>query len=53
MIALFRMSPLMSGTVYLDGLDITTVPLQRLRSAIAVIPQVFSMCLRVQLWVRV
>ena len=40
MIALLRMSPLMSGAVYLDDINIATVPLFKLRSAIAIIPQV-------------
>ena len=40
MIALLRISPLMSGAVYLDGVNTATVPLQKLRSVIAIIPQV-------------
>ena len=40
MVALLRMSPIMSGAVYLDGVNIATVPLQKLRSVIAIIPQV-------------
>ena len=40
MIALLRMSPLMSGAIYLDDLNIATVPLFKLRSAVAIIPQV-------------
>ena len=40
MVALLRMSPVMSGAVYLDGVNIATVPLQKLRSVIAIIPQV-------------
>ena len=40
MVALLRMAPLMSGAVYLDGVNISTVPLQTLRSVIAIIPQV-------------
>jgi ABC-type multidrug transport system fused ATPase/permease subunit len=40
MVALLRIAPLMKGVVYLDGVDIATVPLQKLRSVIAIIPQV-------------
>jgi ABC-type multidrug transport system fused ATPase/permease subunit len=40
MVALLRIAPLMKGAVYLDGVDIATVPLQTLRSVIAIIPQV-------------
>lgn len=40
MVALLRMSPIMSGAVYLDGVNIASVPLQKLRSVIAIIPQV-------------
>ena len=40
MVALLRIAPLMKGAVYLDGVDIATVPLQKLRSVIAIIPQV-------------
>lgn len=36
---LFRMCPLESGTVYLDGLDISTLGLHTLRKALAIIPQ--------------
>jgi ABC-type multidrug transport system fused ATPase/permease subunit len=39
MTALFRVAPLMRGQIWLDGVDIQTVPLQRLRSALAIIPQ--------------
>jgi ABC-type multidrug transport system fused ATPase/permease subunit len=39
MMALFRINPLSSGTIRLDGEDITTIPLQTLRSKLAIIPQ--------------
>jgi ATP-binding cassette subfamily C (CFTR/MRP) protein 1 len=39
-IALFRISPLISGKIHLDGVDISKVPLQKLRAAMAIIPQV-------------
>lgn len=39
MAALFRLYELEGGTIYVDGVDTTDVPLPRLRSAFAVIPQ--------------
>eukprot|EP00755_Sulcionema_specki_P015026 Sspe_Gene.58292::Locus_31969_Transcript_1_1_Confidence_1.000_Length_4390::g.58292::m.58292/K05673/ABCC4; ATP-binding cassette, subfamily C (CFTR/MRP), member 4 len=37
--ALFRVVPLEEGCITIDGLDIATVPLDRLRSSVAIIPQ--------------
>ena len=39
MIALFRISELTRGKVEIDGVDISRVPLKRLRSALGIIPQ--------------
>lgn len=38
-VALFRLAELTSGRVTLDGVDISSIGLKRLRSAIAIIPQ--------------
>lgn len=38
-LALFRMIPLTGGRVLLGGVDVSSMPLERLRSALAVIPQ--------------
>ena len=37
--ALFRLNELRSGYIYLDDVDIATVPLPKLRSSLCVIPQ--------------
>ncbi|KAL5483667.1 hypothetical protein EMCRGX_G020072 [Ephydatia muelleri] len=37
--ALFRMVQLTSGTILIDGADISSVPLDRLRSSLTIIPQ--------------
>ena len=37
--ALFRMVPLTSGMIVIDGADISSVPLDRLRSSLTIIPQ--------------
>jgi ABC-type multidrug transport system fused ATPase/permease subunit len=39
MMALFRINPLSAGAIRLDGEDISLVPLQTLRSRLAIIPQ--------------
>jgi len=39
LVALFRMGELRSGTISIDGVDAATVPLQALRSSLAIIPQ--------------
>ena len=37
---LLRMTPLSAGEIFIGGVDIATVPLHTLRSALAIIPQV-------------
>ena len=39
MVALFRMVELSEGTIFIDGTDVSKVPLQTLRSKLAIIPQ--------------
>ena len=39
MLALFRLIPTVRGRILLDGVDISSLPLQRLRSQLAIIPQ--------------
>lgn len=39
MVALFRIEELTSGAIYIDGIDISTVPLHTLRSKLCIIPQ--------------
>lgn len=39
MLALYRLIPTVQGRILLDGLDISTLPLKRLRQAMAIIPQ--------------
>jgi len=39
LVALYRLSELSAGHIYIDGVDISTVDLDRLRSAISIIPQ--------------
>jgi len=39
LMSLFRVSELRSGRILIDGVDVTSIPLLRLRKAIAVIPQ--------------
>ncbi len=39
MIGLFRIQELASGSITIDGIDIATVPLHRLRSKLGIIPQ--------------
>ena len=40
MVALFRIAPLETGSIWIDGVDISTVPLSILRSRLGIIPQV-------------
>lgn len=40
MLALFRMVELSEGALYIDGIDISTIDLQRLRGSLSIIPQV-------------
>jgi ABC-type multidrug transport system fused ATPase/permease subunit len=52
MVALFRIAPLDSGSIFIDGIDISTVPLSILRSKIGIIPQdpvIFSATIRYNL----
>lgn len=52
MIALFRIVELFEGKISIDGLDISQVPLTRLRSSLAIIPQdpvLFTGTMRFQL----
>lgn len=39
--ALFRIVEIFRGTILIDGIDIQSIPLSRLRSSLAIIPQVF------------
>lgn len=37
--SLFGMTPVIDGCIYIDGIDISAIPLQTLRSRLSVIPQ--------------
>ena len=37
--ALLRLAPIQRGSVTVDGVDVRSVPLQRLRRAVGVVPQ--------------
>lgn len=37
--ALLRLAPIQRGSITIDGVDVCTVPLRRLRSAVGVVPQ--------------
>lgn len=39
MVALFRIERLVSGSMFIDGVDIETVPLTTLRSKLGIVPQ--------------
>ncbi|RYH19548.1 ATP-binding cassette domain-containing protein [archaeon] len=52
MVALFRVVELSEGHIYIDGRDITSIPLTQLRASIAIIPQdpvLFTGSIRFQL----
>lgn len=52
MIALFRIQELSAGAIYIDDIDISRVPLDRLRSKLGIIPQdpvMFSASIRFNL----
>jgi len=42
-VALFRMEKLEAGAIFIDGIDISTIPLRTLRSRLSIIPQVLSL----------
>lgn len=39
MVSLFRIEELVSGQILIDGIDISTLPVQELRSKLCIIPQ--------------
>jgi len=47
MVALFRIAPVASGSILIDGIDISTIPLTILRSKLGIIPQVCALFLYV------
>ena len=52
LVALFRMEKIVSGTILIDGVDISKIPLKTLRSTLGIIPQdpvVFSFTVRFNL----
>jgi len=52
MVTLFRMSPLETGAIFIDGVDISKLPLVSLRSRLGIVPQdpvMFSATLRYNL----
>jgi ABC-type multidrug transport system fused ATPase/permease subunit len=52
MVALFRIAPLVSGDIFIDGININSVPLSILRSKLGIIPQdpvIFSATIRYNL----
>lgn len=44
MVALFRIVELVSGSISIDGVDISTVGLNDVRKAISIIPQDSTLC---------
>ncbi|KAJ1631468.1 hypothetical protein T492DRAFT_591959, partial [Pavlovales sp. CCMP2436] len=40
LLALYRMVPLASGCIRIDGIDVSTLDLSALRAALSIIPQV-------------
>lgn len=37
--ALFRLTPICTGSIFIDGIDINNIPVRDLRSRLAVVPQ--------------
>ena len=46
MVALFRIVELLSGSISIDGIDISKVGLDDVRNAISIIPQDATLCTR-------
>ena len=46
MVALFRIVELLSGSISIDGIDISRVGLDDVRNAISIIPQDATLCTR-------
>jgi ABC-type multidrug transport system fused ATPase/permease subunit len=46
MVALFRVVELVSGSISIDGVDISTLGLDDVRNAVSIIPQDATLCTR-------